>query len=138
MLAHEIAHSLHRDPLRALYRSQFLAIAINALTGGAMLAEAGGMLSDLAYTRSLERRADATAQALLVGAGIDPRAMDDLFARLAEREGMLGDLPVFLRSHPRSTERIATIALPPGFAPQPALDDESWARLKGACGSAPR
>lgn len=113
VLAHEIAHIAHRDPIRQLGRQALFQLAWAALLGGggdtarAVLGQAG-LLTSLSFTRDMERAADRAAVATvrthyghLAGAG-------EFFRALAER-GEEAEWQALFRSHPLSRERLAYI-----------------------------
>ncbi len=136
VLAHEIAHIKHRDPVRSIGRGVVIGLVlsmVSATLGNAVtdqLLSGGGMLTVLHYSRDQENAADETAlNALRVLYGhVDGAA--DLFAVL-EKAGA-GSLQVeFFSSHPLTQKRIERIGevdatlradknpalqpLPPGF-----------------------
>ncbi|MFN3397805.1 MAG: M48 family metalloprotease, partial [Sulfurimicrobium sp.] len=73
-------------------------------------AQATGIQSQLDYTREHEREADRIGLQTLERAGFDPRAMENFFERL-QKYGRLyeNNAPVYLRTHPLTTERIADV-----------------------------
>jgi predicted Zn-dependent protease len=73
-------------------------------------AQATGVQSQLDYTREHEREADRIGLNVLGASGFDPRAMAAFFERL-QKYGRLyeNNAPVYLRTHPLTTERIADV-----------------------------
>lgn len=110
VLAHEIAHIAHRDPIRQLGRQALFQLAWSALVGGdgggaqAVLGQAG-LLTSLSYTRDMERAADRAAVATLqrhyghlAGAG-------EFFRDLLEQHDE-SEWQELFRSHPLGSERL--------------------------------
>ena len=87
IIAHELGHAAHRDPIRQLIRSTGLR-ALTLLTGGSggqvlverIITEAVG----LSYARKYELRADEFAISLLENAGLDPAALGRAFEQIGE------------------------------------------------------
>ena len=130
VIAHEIGHILQKHQARALAgqsRSSWSSLAALALaliasrSGGsqagqvteAAVATAGAMQIQNAidYTREHEREADRVGLTLLQRAGFDSRAMAVFFERMlrANRLNEFKGAPAYLRTHPLTTERIASI-----------------------------
>ncbi|WP_315760432.1 M48 family metalloprotease [Sphingomonas sp. Y38-1Y] len=127
VLAHEIAHYRARHSLRAFrdYRRKsdgwaLLGLPVGLLTGnlGYSAAQVGLVASLSAYSREMEREADAASIGMLRGAGYDPRAASAIWAAVrAERLAAAtargrrprGDGGLFA-SHPASAEREAVLA----------------------------
>ncbi|MBL8414417.1 MAG: M48 family metallopeptidase [Propionivibrio sp.] len=113
VLAHEIAHVRHRDPVVAMGRGFAVLLALSSLAGfgdGALqqwLAGVG-MLPILSFSRSQEEEADRTAlQAVLqlYGHVGDAAAF---FEALARRQS-LPESPTLFNTHPDVEQRIARI-----------------------------
>jgi len=94
-----------------------LAVAIlasrsNPQVAGAAIAtvQATNIQSQLDYTREHEREADHIGLQTLTQSGFDPHAMAGFFERL-QKYGRLyeNNAPVYLRTHPLTTERIADV-----------------------------
>ena len=125
VLAHEIAHVTQRHIARFVAQESrnsilsiaALAVAIlaarsNSQVGGAAgaLVQAGTIQSSLDFTRENEREADRVGFQILTGAGLDPRGMATFFERLAKFNRLYdNNAPVYLRSHPLTTDRLADI-----------------------------
>ena len=125
VLAHEIAHIRHRDPVRSLGRGMALAMVLSAVSAGAGSAVADWLLGStgeftlLGFSRAQETRADADALAAVAlryghvgGAG----AFFTEMQRRAAEAGGAGDgpgdsVPVFMRSHPATADRLHRMAL---------------------------
>ena len=125
VLAHEIAHVTQRhiarlvaqDSRNSIVSIAALAIAIlaarsNSQVGGAAgaVAQAGVIQSALDFTRENEREADRIGFQILSESGLDPRGMASFFDRLAKFNRLYdNNAPVYLRSHPITTDRLADI-----------------------------
>ncbi|MDB5967626.1 MAG: hypothetical protein JWQ90_76 [Hydrocarboniphaga sp.] len=109
VLAHEIEHVELRHSLKAMMRQAGLRLAIGIVVGDFGVAgEAAGRLSGLQFSCDSEREADVQGLARLDRAGIDPRGMLSLFAKLdAQAPGTAP--PAWLASHPTTPERIAEL-----------------------------
>ena len=137
VLAHEIAHIKHRDPVRSIGRGVVIGLAlsmVSATLGNTVtdqLLSGGGMLTVLHYSRDQESAADETAlESLRILYGHVDGA-SDLFD-VSEKAGAGLPQAEFFSSHPlthKRIERIREIAatlrtaknpelqpLPPGFA----------------------
>ncbi len=125
VLAHEIAHVTQRHLARVIAGSQkntlaslaALAVAILASRSNPQVANAAiatvqatSIQSQLDYTREHEREADRIGLQTLSQSGFDVRAMADFFERM-QKYGRLyeNNAPVYLRTHPLTTERIADV-----------------------------
>jgi len=113
VLAHEIAHVRHRDPVVAMGRGFAVMLALSSLSGfgdGALQQWLGGvgMLPILSFSRSQEEAADSTAlQAVLdlYGHVGDAAAF---FEAVAERQSAAHS-PTMFNTHPDVEQRIARI-----------------------------
>jgi len=114
VLAHEVAHIRHRDPLVALGRGVAVMTALGALTGfgdgglAASQVQQAGVLTMLSFNRDQEREADAEALRTLQAWYGHTTGAADLFAVLA-RQYAGREPPAFFNSHPATGERIATM-----------------------------
>jgi predicted Zn-dependent protease len=113
ILAHEIAHIRHRDPLVALGRGFTVMLALASFAGvgdGALQQGLGsiGMLPILSFSRSQEEAADAAAlPAVLAVYGHVGDAAAFFEKVTQQRSGF--DSPTLLSTHPDSEQRIARI-----------------------------
>lgn len=134
VLAHEIGHVEARDATRLAFRAAgsagILSLLFGDVSGGAAITLAGNHLMNAAYTREAESAADAFALRLLSGARIGTAGFADFFDRI---DGMDGDLPAYLSTHPESALRAAQ-ARSSGMAGTPALTDSQWQALRAICG----
>jgi len=138
VLAHELAHVAHRDPVRAMVRSAALAALAGMLAGdpglAAGLATLGVHLLGLSHSRDAEARADARAAEILVRAGLAADGLSRLFARLAARAGAeAAAVPAYLSTHPPMPARARLAASPPS---SPALPPADWQALRRDCAAA--
>ncbi len=114
VIGHEYGHVLHRHGMHALVRFALVSTATSVVLGdfSTVLAGAGALLAQLAYSRDAEREADHVAARVLAGSGGQPAAMLVLFERLTQRpgaatkDGGLYQLPIALASHPADVERV--------------------------------
>jgi predicted Zn-dependent protease len=93
-------------------------------------------------SRAAETEADREGMRLLQAAGIDPSGMITFFDKLpgAERGGGGGDFTRYLRTHPTTAERIATLRALAATGPKPTarlLPDDDWSDVKSLCGALP-
>ena len=138
VLAHEMAHVIHRHVTTAVLRELGYALIFDLLSGGM----AGGVVSvghellSLSYSRDAEADADATGLKLLERAGIGALGFVAVWDRMRsrEREGKDSAIkpPALLSTHPDSEARaaLARSAPPTGT---PALTAGEWHALKTIC-----
>lgn len=135
VLAHEIGHVEARDPLRLAFRSAgsagILALVLGDVTGGTVIGLAGDYLLRASYTREAEAAADGFAHDLLARTGVGTEGLAAFFDRI---EGMGGDVPEFLSTHPSSEGRAEAARAAGGGAAEPVLNDAEWQALRGICG----
>ncbi|WP_461538411.1 M48 family metallopeptidase [Spongorhabdus nitratireducens] len=114
VLAHEIAHIKHRDPLVATGRGLTVGLALMSLAGIADSALAQqvisqvSLLTTLGFSREMERAADNEALLTLKQHYGHTLAADTVFQIFNDLEDGQG-LPAFLSTHPQSTDRIEVI-----------------------------
>jgi predicted Zn-dependent protease len=113
VLAHEIAHVQHRDPIVALGRGLTIGLALMCITGngdGALAQQLLGevnLLVGLSFSRDAESAADAAAlEALLQHYGHVASA-DQLFQYLQQHQG--DELIEWFSTHPLHDQRIAMV-----------------------------
>lgn len=125
VLAHEISHVTQHHLARVIAGTQkntltslaALAVAILASRSNPQVASAAiataqatSIQSQLDYTREHEREADRVGLQTLERSGFDARAMTSFFERM-QKYGRLyeNNAPVYLRTHPLTTERISDV-----------------------------
>lgn len=112
VLAHEIAHILHRDPIVAMGRGLTVSLALASVTGlsnsGAAdwLIQQLGLATVMSFTRDQERAADAVALQMLQSHYGNVSGAETLFQLLSERGR---EPPQLLNTHPLSAHRLAAI-----------------------------
>ena len=118
VIAHEIAHVVHRHVAKSYDRQRQTQLARQAVVTAAGIAAGshaagaaniGGVLAAQAFlnafTREDEREADAYAVEVLPKVGIDPNGLVEYFETvLAQGDSQV---PTFFRSHPTTRERIS-------------------------------
>jgi beta-barrel assembly-enhancing protease len=108
ILAHEIAHAMHQDPMQALKRELGLA-ALFAMVGGGRDGLTGQLMHRLVstgFSRQQELSADEEALRILAAVDIDPKALADGLRRIQQVK--TGDSGVFqyVSTHPGLEERM--------------------------------
>ena len=133
VLAHEIAHVRHRDPIASAGAGLVTSLTLGVLTGGqgTVASDTASALSQLHFSRRQERAADEAAlQALRAQYG-HLNGAERFFDAMQREEGLGQHLPTVLKTHPGTEERLAAIRaaqaaqpsasaplpLPPGLAP---------------------
>ena len=113
VLAHELGHLHHRHVMRRLLESSATALVIAGVTGDiasatSLAAAAPTILLQAKYSRDNEREADRYAIALMRKAGLEPRHLGTILARMeAGHAPRRRGFPAFLSSHPATEEREA-------------------------------
>lgn len=132
VLAHEMAHVLHRDPTQAVLRSVGWSLMVRSLFGGTPGAQLGSVLLQLANSRAAEDAADREALAILRRAGLRTDGLATFFERL-EREHPSADLlPTILSTHPPTPARRAAIGTPDHHGAT-ALERRAWNAVRRVC-----
>lgn len=122
VLAHELAHLSQRHYARGVEKQKgqsfatiagFLASLIlvttsNSDAGVAALSatQAYAIGQQLRFSRSFEREADRIGMDILVKAGIDPHATEEMFEQMDRLTRFSSKPPEFLLTHPLTTNRI--------------------------------
>lgn len=110
VLAHEIAHFVHRHGLKQTNNIKVMSaisLGVAVATGIPMLAEVLAASSVYGYSRDLEREADREGYDRLISKGYDANQASRVFEKmLAEIKALDIDEPVFFSSHPKLQERI--------------------------------
>lgn len=115
VMAHEIAHVLHRDPIAAMGGGVASSIALLALTGssgiaGSLLTNAG-VLTSVQFSRKMEIEADREALQALYASYGHVHGAAELFMLFSEARDEATDtdpgwLEKFLSTHPLDQDRI--------------------------------
>lgn len=118
VMAHEIAHVLHRDPLAGLGGGLSSMLALTALTGqsgtgaAASILNQTGLLTGVQFTRSMENAADRAALAAVNTVYGHINGADTLF-RLTGAERDDSAIPTWLErfasTHPLDDDRVRAI-----------------------------
>ena len=113
VLAHEVAHVQHRDPIVALGRGLTLGLALMSITGngdGALAQQLLGevnLLVGLSFSRDAETTADAAALESLLQHYGHVASADQLFQYLQQHQG--DELIEWFSTHPLHDQRIAMV-----------------------------
>jgi predicted Zn-dependent protease len=139
VLAHELAHVVHRHPTQGLVASVGWSMLLSVFSGGAAisneaLARLAGHMATSAYSRDLEAEADSTGVDMLQQADIGSRGLIDFFRSLQSLEEKGIKLPEYLSSHPVTSKRIKAIEGKSRSAQSPALTEQDWKILRKICG----
>ncbi|MDH5857107.1 M48 family metalloprotease [Lampropedia aestuarii] len=124
VLAHEIAHVRHRDPLVSAGSGLILASSMALLLGSgseSIVGRTTAALTQLQFSRQQEQAADAAALNALLAHYGHLQGADEFFAAMqAQSQSLLQQAqPEFLQTHPDSAKRLALIR---NAAKQAALD----------------
>ena len=115
VLAHEAGHVAHRHSLRGVVQGSLAFWVMVSITGDLSAASdlttsLPAIFANLAYSRGMEREADAFALAHLREQGLSPRHFVDIMRRLdppnEEDDEGVGRLAGFLSTHPPTAERL--------------------------------
>ena len=137
VLAHEMAHVVHRHGTESLIKELGLSIIFGLLLGDqgeGILAELGRNVVGLSYSRDAEAEADSSALDMLEAAGLSGDGLALFFARLAEREGGLPAALTFLSTHPSSAGR-SEAAAARAVTGEAGMTAEEWDALRQICGA---
>jgi predicted Zn-dependent protease len=108
ILAHEIAHAVHRDPMQALKRELGLA-ALFAMVGGRGDGVTGRLMHRLVssgFSRQQELAADQEALRVLAASDIDPKALADALRRIRGEKDEDPAVLQYISTHPGFDERV--------------------------------
>ena len=108
VMAHEIAHVRHRDPIVALGGGLAVALSVGVLLGGTttVSGDAAQALSQLHFSRRQERAADQAALAALQSTYGHLGDAEAFFQTMLCAEGGDGLTPEILRTHPDTQARV--------------------------------
>lgn len=114
LLAHEMAHVEHRDPITGIGQGAAIRLALSLLIGDPNLAVMGsaGLYTQLHYTREMEREADAAALEAVNRLYGHIAGARDLFEVIHARRHRSGhdELPAIFSSHPLDAQRLEAIS----------------------------
>jgi len=115
LLAHEMAHVEHRDPIVGIGQGAAIQLVLGVLVGDPNLAVLGsaGLYTQLHYTREMERAADTEALAAVQRLYGHIGGARDLFNVIqAQRENSgVEEMPAIFSSHPLDGQRLEAIGL---------------------------
>ena len=145
VLAHEMAHVVHRDPTRLALQSAgtvgILGLLIGDFSGGAAALVLTERLIAASYSQDAEARADMFAVEVLAKAGLPSTPLGTMFDRLREEAGHGDDDEESVLSHLASHPDLRTRAMAAREADvigddpfTPVLSGEEWAALQAICG----
>ena len=114
LLAHEIAHVVHRDPIVGVGRGVGIQLVLSTMLGNPDLSVLGnaGLYTQLYFNRDMERAADAAALAAVHGLYGHVEGAEALFEVIEAARDRAGDgeLPAVFSSHPLDRQRLNAIA----------------------------
>lgn len=138
VLAHEVAHVTQRHIVRNIEQQQSVSAGrIAAMIAGALLTmaspdlgmatisavSAGGLQSQINYTRLFEQEADRVGINILANAGFDPQGAPNFFGRLSSKYRYSSRPPEMLLTHPLSESRVADTRQRADMLPSPVEVD---------------
>jgi len=114
LLAHEMAHVEHRDPIVGIGQGAAIQVVLGLLFGDPNLAVLGsaGLYTQLHYTREMESEADREALGAVEGLYGHIAGAQDLFNVIhaqRDRSGS-GEMPAIFSSHPLDRQRLEAIS----------------------------
>ncbi|MEM6971821.1 MAG: M48 family metallopeptidase [Pseudomonadota bacterium] len=138
VLAHEMGHDLHRDPMVGLLRQAgstgVLSMLIGDVVGAGIFATVGDAAIYASYSQMQERRADDEAIRILQEAELPTRPFGEFFERLREESGETPSVLQFLSTHPTSQSRAEKVlSLEDRTNYTPVLTDSEWVALQNVC-----
>ena len=136
VLAHELAHLQESHILKRVTREIGFSILISMITGsgGGGIQKVAGELSGLAFSRNEEKEADLVGAEMMVQAGINPRELGALMAKI---EALTESNAQFewLSSHPAGKNReeyLMQYELPAHFREDIKMERASWLKCLDA------
>lgn len=139
VLAHEMAHVVHRHGTQALVRHFAVSTILTIVTGndwgvGKVASSTGQILLHLAHGRDAEAEADATAIILLDSAHISSDGLARFMARHDEKRPAKdrSAMSHYFDSHPSLAERRTALERA-NIAGTPALGAAEWGALRSIC-----
>ncbi len=124
LIAHEMAHIKHRDPIVSFVGSLSIQAGLGIILGNAdaNILGSAGIFTILHFSREMETEADKQAFAVIADMYGHVGGASDLFGLIADvmkKEGM-GEQPAIFSSHPLDDMRIRTM--------QDMAQENAWAR----------
>jgi predicted Zn-dependent protease len=113
VIAHELGHVEHRDPINQMVRQIGAATVMGMVTGGKTPSMIGDVVRDLIdarYSQTQESAADSFAVRVLAQSGIDPICFADFLTKIeADSSSASGADQVagYFSTHPGTSDRIA-------------------------------
>jgi predicted Zn-dependent protease len=121
VMAHEIGHIKHRDPIVSLGGGVAVAVLFSTLIGGsdggALVAWAIG-LTQMTFSRDQEAQADKEALAALQSYYGYTNGADEFFDYIVQEFPNLSQMPAFVSTHPAPPSRLQTIRASFSTTPQ--------------------
>jgi len=109
VVAHELAHQLHRDPITGLSRGIALQLIIALISGDIRQIDLTGISAELSllyFSRDQEQRADKTAIDTLNKYYGHVSGYDQFFRAILDHSEHVDEVPSWLSSHPNTADRI--------------------------------
>ena len=119
------------DIFRSAGSAGIIALLLGDVTGGTVIGLLGDHILTASYTREAETAADGFAFALLGRTGIGTEGLAQFFDRI---EGMGGDVPEILSTHPATGNRAEAARAAASGDVVPVMTDAEWRDLQGICG----
>jgi predicted Zn-dependent protease len=122
VMAHEIAHIKHRDPIVSLGGGVAVAVLFSTVIGGSDGGALVGWMigfTQMSFSRDQEQRADNEALAALQSYYGYTNGADEFFVYIVEKYPKLSQMPAFISTHPTPPSRLETIRASFSAAPQP-------------------
>ena len=136
VLAHEMAHVGHRDPLKASSQSAMLQILRSAVFGEQVAVDSGLMLSMLSYSRGQETAADEAALDAIhahYGSIAGAIEMYDFLGQQRTASSIKNWLPQWLSTHPdtqKRQEHLRAYAQQKGYSTQGSVHVNPWRKIE--------
>lgn len=134
VLAHEIAHAVNHDSMRALERELGMA-AILTLAGGRTDALTNRLLRRLVssgFSRQQEQNADKEATRMLATVDIDPAALSESLRHMRQSDEATANVLQYVSTHPDIDARIQTAeAVSAAWKGKPRPIDMDWKKYRG-------
>jgi Peptidase family M48 len=140
VLAHEIQHVLGRHGISNVARQAGIFITLAFLVGDmggieGFLIENAASLAAMSFSRDQEAEADSGGLKLMYRASLDASGLPRFLQKLADEEGVLGELFTIVSTHPASADRVEQLITEIKSNPQskvvPLVND--WTAIKGLC-----